>query len=86
MGFLSFLRKLKLKEKEMRILLMFNSFYVFLNIASGLDGSGKTTTMKKLKGEDISEISSTRGFNIETFQIGEFSYAYLILLWFLVSS
>lgn len=41
--------------------------------------------MKKLKGEDISSISPTRGFKIETFQMGEFiffnilSYSSLIL-------
>ncbi|KAA6355172.1 MAG: putative Arl2-family small GTPase, partial [Streblomastix strix] len=37
----------------------------------GLDGAGKTTTMKKLKNEDTSKVSSTRGFNIETFQVGD---------------
>ncbi|KAH7820153.1 Arl2 [Monocercomonoides exilis] len=55
MGLLSFLRKLKLKEREMRILLI------------GLDGAGKTTIMKKLKKEDTSKVSPTRGFKIETF-------------------
>ncbi|KAK2956249.1 putative ADP-ribosylation factor [Blattamonas nauphoetae] len=59
MGLLSFLRKLKLKEKEIRILLI------------GLDGAGKTTTLKQLKGESTEGIASTKGFNIETFQLGE---------------
>ena len=33
---------------------------------SGLDNAGKTTILKKLKGEDISSISPTLGFNIKT--------------------
>jgi ADP-ribosylation factor-like protein 2 len=33
----------------------------------GLDNAGKTTIVKKLKGEDISEISPTLGFNIQSF-------------------
>ena len=49
------------------------SFSLFLVLYfRGLDGAGKTTIMKKLKGEDITSISPTRGFKIETFQMGEF--------------
>ena len=44
------------KEKEMRILML------------GLDNSGKTTILKKMNGEDISEISPTLGFNIKTLE------------------
>lgn len=37
-----------------------------LELDSGLDNAGKTTILKKLKGEDISSISPTLGFNIKT--------------------
>ena len=50
--------------------------YIQLLTYSGLDGAGKTTIMKKLKGEDISSISPTRGFKIETFQMGEYEIFY----------
>mmetsp|Transcript_28830 Transcript_28830/g.73885 ORF Transcript_28830/g.73885 Transcript_28830/m.73885 type:complete len:195 (-) Transcript_28830:3645-4229(-) len=54
MGLLSILKKVKRKEKEMRILVV------------GLDNAGKTTLVKRLAGEDISEIAPTFGFNIKT--------------------
>jgi len=56
MGLLSILKKLKQKEKEMRILML------------GLDNAGKTTILKKFNGEDISEIAPTLGFNIKTLE------------------
>ena len=82
MGLLSILRKLRLKEKEMRILVL------------GLDNAGKvrwralrgkisqslmvlscfllqkTTVMKRLNGEPTDEIAPTLGFRIETLQCG----------------
>ncbi|KAL9249928.1 ADP-ribosylation factor-like protein [Drosera capensis] len=54
MGLLSIIKKIKKKEKEMRILLV------------GLDNSGKTTIVLKINGEDTSVISPTLGFNIKT--------------------
>ncbi|KAG8478751.1 hypothetical protein CXB51_028647 [Gossypium anomalum] len=54
MGLLSIIRKIKRKEKEMRILMV------------GLDKSGKTTIVLKINGEDTSVISLTLGFNIKT--------------------
>lgn len=54
MGLLHILKKLKLGEYSVRILLL------------GLDASGKTTIVKQLKGEPIDTISPTLGFNIET--------------------
>ncbi|XP_014672161.1 PREDICTED: ADP-ribosylation factor-like protein 2 [Priapulus caudatus] len=54
MGLLTILRKMKQKEKEMRLLML------------GLDNAGKTTILKKFNGEDISLISPTLGFNIKT--------------------
>jgi ADP-ribosylation factor-like protein 2 len=54
MGLLSILKKVKQKEKEVRLLIL------------GLDNAGKTTILKKFNGEDISTISPTLGFNIKT--------------------
>ena len=34
--------------------------------SSGLDNAGKTTILKKLNGEDTSDISPTLGFNIKS--------------------
>ncbi|KAL5801812.1 hypothetical protein ACOSQ3_033444 [Xanthoceras sorbifolium] len=55
MGLLSIIRKIKKKEKEMRILMVY-----------GLDNSGKTTIVLKINGEDTSVISPTVCFNIKT--------------------
>ncbi|XP_064402566.1 ADP-ribosylation factor-like protein 2 [Halichondria panicea] len=54
MGLLSILKKMKQKEKDVRILML------------GLDNAGKTTILKKFIGEDINTISPTFGFNIKT--------------------
>ncbi|CDW54764.1 ADP ribosylation factor protein 2 like [Trichuris trichiura] len=54
MGLLTILKKLKEKEKEMRILVI------------GLDNAGKTTILKRLMGEDVSITTPTFGFNIKT--------------------
>ena len=54
MGLLSILKKLKEKEKEVRLLML------------GLDNAGKTTILKKLSEEDISHIMPTQGFNIKS--------------------
>eukprot|EP00850_Spirogloea_muscicola_P020478 SM000217S06860 [mRNA] locus=s217:211512:212468:+ [translate_table: standard] len=54
MGLLSIIRKLKRREREMRLLLV------------GLDNAGKTTVVKRLVGEDTSSISPTLGFSITT--------------------
>eukprot|EP00842_Homolaphlyctis_polyrhiza_P002083 jgi/Hompol1/2876/HPOL_006206-RA len=55
-GLLSLLRMLKRSDKEVRILLL------------GLDNAGKTSLLKRLAGEDITEIKPTQGFNIKTVQ------------------
>lgn len=54
MGLLKILKKIKEKEKEIRVLIL------------GLDNAGKTTILKKFNGEDIGKISPTLGFNIKT--------------------
>ncbi|KAK0666191.1 putative ADP-ribosylation factor family protein [Cercophora samala] len=51
---LSILRKARLKDKELRILML------------GLDNAGKTTIVKKIMGEDINTVSPTLGFIIKT--------------------
>ncbi|KAJ0980386.1 hypothetical protein J5N97_008641 [Dioscorea zingiberensis] len=61
MGLLSIIRKIKKKEKEMRILMV------------GLDNSGKTTIVLKINGEDTSVISPTLGFNIRTIRYSKYS-------------
>lgn len=48
------MKKMKRKEKEVRVLIL------------GLDNAGKTTLLKKFNGEDTSTISPTLGFNIKT--------------------
>jgi len=55
MGLLTILKKIKQKERELRILIL------------GLDNAGKTTIMKRISGEDIHEISPT-GFG-DTFVV-----------------
>uniref|UniRef100_A0A182N9J6 ADP-ribosylation factor-like protein 2 n=1 Tax=Anopheles dirus TaxID=7168 RepID=A0A182N9J6_9DIPT len=60
MGFLTILKKMKQKEKEMRILLL------------GLDNAGKTTILKRFNGEPIDQISPTLGFNIKTLHYNDF--------------
>lgn len=44
MGLLTILKKVKQKEKELRILIL------------GLDNAGKTTILRKFNGEDINEV------------------------------
>lgn len=56
MGLLKIIRKVKQKEKEMRLLLL------------GLDNAGKSTVMKRFLGDDISKISPTLGFDIKTLE------------------
>ncbi|CAG8561156.1 27322_t:CDS:2, partial [Dentiscutata erythropus] len=56
MGLLSILRKIRQKEKEIRLLVL------------GLDNAGKTTILKRLNGEPIDTISPTLGFNIKTLE------------------
>ncbi|KAJ4411741.1 hypothetical protein N0V82_008925 [Gnomoniopsis sp. IMI 355080] len=51
---LSILRKARLKDKELRILML------------GLDNAGKTTIVKKIMGEDVNTVSPTLGFIIKT--------------------
>ena len=59
MGLLKIIRKVKRREREMRLLML------------GLDNAGKTTVLYKFIDEDISDIPPTVGFNIRT--ISEFS-------------
>ncbi|GBF91188.1 ADP-ribosylation factor [Raphidocelis subcapitata] len=55
-GLRTIIKRVKEKEKEMRLLMV------------GLDNAGKTTIVKRLNGEDITTISPTLGFNIKTME------------------
>lgn len=61
MGLLSIIRKSKLKDKELRILVL------------GLDNAGKTTVVKSLLKQNIEEISPTVGFNINSMEQDSFT-------------
>ncbi|CAF0932350.1 unnamed protein product [Rotaria sordida] len=57
MGLLDIIRNLRpTRQNELRILLL------------GLDNAGKTTLLKVLASEDISQITPTQGFNIKSVQ------------------
>lgn len=60
MGLMTILRKVREKEREMRILIL------------GLDNAGKTTIVKHLKGEDVHSVSPTLGFDINTLEFGNY--------------
>ena len=59
MGLLKILRKIKLKEHQVRLLTL------------GLDNSGKTTIIKSLLGQDPTSTSPTLGFTINTLKYGK---------------
>jgi len=61
MGLLKILRKIKLKEKQIRLLVL------------GLDNSGKTSIVKSILGQDVNETSPTLGFTINTLKHGDYS-------------
>ncbi|CAK3860575.1 ADP-ribosylation factor family [Lecanosticta acicola] len=65
---LSILRKARLKDKEMRILML------------GLDNAGKTTIVKKIMNEDVNEVSPTLGFIIKTIDYNGDSICSLTLI------
>jgi ADP-ribosylation factor-like protein 3 len=52
MVFLNWLQKLKSDGNEAKILIL------------GLDNSGKTTILKRLSFEDVTETTPTQGFNV----------------------
>ncbi|ODQ68363.1 ARF/SAR superfamily [Nadsonia fulvescens var. elongata DSM 6958] len=54
MGLLTIIKKQRLKDKEIRVVML------------GLDNAGKTTIVKSLLGQDCSTVSPTLGFNIQT--------------------
>lgn len=59
MGLLAIIAKIKQKEREARVLLL------------GLDGSGKSTCLKRLLKESLSDVSPTMGFDIRTLAWGD---------------
>lgn len=83
MGLLSILKKVKEKEKEIRVLMLCASGPRCVRtldteadaapnaVHRGLDNAGKTTILKKFMGQDITEISPTLGFDIQTLEYKE---------------
>ena len=68
MGLLALLRSFRAKEsKECRILLL------------GLDNAGKTTILKQLSAEDITQVTPTQGFNIKSVNSSGFKVRFRIL-------
>ena len=65
MVLLSILKKLRRKEKEMRLLLV------------GLDNAGKSTILSRINGEEIDSVAPTLGFNIKTFNYAD----YVLNIW-----
>ena len=69
---LSILRKARLKDKEMRILMLWGKSALYktclLTFQSGLDNAGKTTIVKKIMNEDVNSVSPTLGFIIKTIE------------------
>ena len=66
---LSVLRKARLKDKEMRILMLYGQAghsKSKLTTIRGLDNAGKTTIVKKIMNEDVNTVSPTLGFIIRT--------------------
>jgi ADP-ribosylation factor-like protein 2 len=67
---LSILRKARLKDKEMRILLLSacssQIVTVPLTLPRGLDNAGKTTIVKRIMNEDVTTVSPTLGFIIKS--------------------
>lgn len=69
---LSILRKARLKDKEMRILMLWvlklPTTPLKTDCRRGLDNAGKTTIVKKIMNEDVNSVSPTLGFIIKTIE------------------
>lgn len=68
---MSILRKARLKDKEMRILMLYGKLRLPAvtltdTWSRGLDNSGKTSIVKSIMGEDLNTVSPTLGFIIKT--------------------
>ena len=56
MGLLSIVRKLRQRERDVRVLIL------------GLDNAGKTTVSRRLNGQPINDVAPTLSFNIVTLE------------------
>ncbi|KAK9472102.1 ADP-ribosylation factor family-domain-containing protein [Dipodascopsis tothii] len=65
MGLLTVLRKQKLKDRQVRVLML------------GLDNAGKTSVVKAVLNQDVQEVAPTLGFAIKTLDLN----GYKIDLW-----
>lgn len=83
---LSILRKARLKDKEMRILMLCVHVVCIEVIKTycsrGLDNAGKTTIVKKIMNEDVNTVSPTLGFIIKTIEYGGYVHASTLLRMF----
>ncbi|RPB06173.1 ARF/SAR superfamily [Choiromyces venosus 120613-1] len=66
---LAILRKSRLKDQEMRVLML------------GLDNAGKTTIVKHVMGEDVNTVSPTLGFIIKTIDYKGYVQTPILLPW-----
>lgn len=66
MGLLSIVKKLRAAEREMRVLVI------------GLDCAGKSSCVNRLRGQDVSSVAPTQGFDIASLQ---HSAGYTLNLW-----
>jgi ADP-ribosylation factor family len=72
---LAYIRKLRLKERELRILLLYvcakteflpKPRHELISRSRGLDGAGKSSICANLLKQDLNDISPTLGFEIKT--------------------
>lgn len=66
MGLLSIVKKLRAAEREMRVLVI------------GLDCAGKSSCVNRLRGEDVTSVAPTQGFDISSLK---HSAGYTLNLW-----
>ena len=98
MVLLSIIRKSRLKDREVRVLMLYVEKITSASYTrSGLDNagssslriglsvSGKTTMVKRINGEDILSVSPTLGFNITTLEHRGCVNAVTQLIWQLLA-
>lgn len=81
MGLHKILKKLKEKEHEVRVLVLcaFTFNEQVTDTVRGLDNAGKSTIIKRFKGEDLDSVSPTYGFEIKTMMYQEYALQHLVL-------
>jgi hypothetical protein len=85
---LSILRKARLKDKEMRVLMLYDESDAWSGlykntvngISRGLDNAGKTTIVKQIMNEDVNTVSPTLGFIIKTIDYQGYVFQHMSVL------